>query len=585
MYKEKNTKYQKKLKIKELAQIATEKINENKILLDTLSLYQQNIENIKSLMDKKNKNENSEIKTTSNSTELKNNNEESNVHNSIKDEFIAYLKEIQKSIDNLKELNQKLLQKYKSNNNKIFDETSLQKINLQKYRTDNFILFYDIRPKDDLIKILNKNVTNSRRNSVFKELKRDTFISTGNSENYLNTDNLYLQRDLQVECKSFNKCINKIKKKRKKIKNNQIKEEYLRKIIDYFQKEQKITLENKETSNSIFKKKKEKGENNFLSFSSNKKKLINNKRKNNMNNINKYNSVTDDQFRDKYQFEEDLSGLGGFNDDQTYLGNKGEINNLLFSNEENKNETKKEKKIKKKFDFQTVDELFDLENDEGENEVIIQDELHSDDEVVFEKKIKNKVRINTNYLSEIKKQVPNLYLNQIEFNKRKIINDADLYSYQRRKYQINNIDENIRLMRKRIKKLKKRVANNKEKLQAFKEFDEKAKEKYKILKPLKIVSSLKDYNISFMKKEFYNFRNKKNDVIDEVDEKKYENEEKNNENSDEEGDADDYSDEMRRRNKNKFNNNMVVTEAYDEEDKKYDFDNYDDFENNKPKSK
>ena len=585
MYKEKNTKYQKKLKIKELAQIATEKINENKILLDTLSLYRQNIENIKSLMNKKNKNENSEIKTTSNSTELKNNNEESNVHNSIKDEFIAYLKEIQKSIDNLKELNQKLLQKYKSNNNKIFDETSLQKINLQKYRTDNFILFYDIRPKDDLIKILNKNVTNSRRNSVFKELKRDTFISTGNSENYLNTDNLYLQRDLQVECKSFNKCINKIKKKRKKIKNNQIKEEYLRKIIDYFQKEQKITLENKETSNSIFKKKKEKGENNFLSFSSNKKKLVNNKRKNNMNNINKYNSVTDDQFRDKYQFEEDLSGLGGFNDDQTYLGNKGEINNLLFSNEDNKNETKKEKKIKKKFDFQTVDELFDLENDEGENEVIIQDELHSDDEVVFEKKIKNKVRINTNYLSEIKKQVPNLYLNQIEFNKRKIINDADLYSYQRRKYQINNIDENIRLMRKRIKKLKKRVANNKEKLQAFKEFDEKAKEKYKILKPLKIVSSLKDYNISFMKKEFYNFRNKKNDVIDEVDEKKYENEEKNNENSDEEGDADDYSDEMRRRNKNKFNNNMVVTEAYDEEDKKYDFDNYDDFENNKPKSK
>ena len=371
MYKEKNTKYQKKLKIKELAQIATEKINENKILLDTLSLYQQNIENIKSLMDKKNKNENSEIKTTSNSTELKNNNEESNVHNSIKDEFIAYLKEIQKSIDNLKELNQKLLQKYKSNNNKIFDETSLQKINLQKYRTDNFILFYDIRPKDDLIKILNKNVTNSRRNSVFKELKRDTFISTGNSENYLNTDNLYLQRDLQVECKSFNKCINKIKKKRKKIKNNQIKEEYLRKIIDYFQKEQKITLENKETSNSIFKKKKEKEKNNFLSFSSNKKKIVNNKRKNNMNNINKYNSVTDDQFRDKYQFEEDLSGLGGFNDDQTYLGNKGEINNLLFSNEENKNETKKEKKIKKKFDFQTVDELLDLENDEGENEVII----------------------------------------------------------------------------------------------------------------------------------------------------------------------------------------------------------------------
>ena len=488
MYKEKNTKYEKKIKIKELAQIATEKINENKILLDTLSLYRQNIENIKSIMNKKHNNENSEIKTTSNSTEIKNNIEESKVNYSIKDEFISYLKETQKLVDSLKELNNKLLQKYKSNNNKIFDETSLQKINLQKYRTDNFILFYDIRPKEDIIKILNKNVTNSRRNSVFKEMKRESFISTGNSENYLNTDNLYLQRDLQLECKNFNKCLNKMMKKRKKIQKNQIKEEYLRKIIDYVQKDQSITLKSKE--NSIFKKKKENEKNNFLSFSTNKKKIANNKRKNNMNN-NMFNSVTEDPFRQKYQFEEDLSGLGGFNDDQTYMANKGGINNLLFPNEENENENepKKEKKIKKKFDFQTVDELFDLENDEGEKEVIIQDELHSDDEVVFEKKIKNKVRINTNYLSEIKKQVPNLYLNQIEFNKRKIINEADLYSYQRRKYYKYNIDESIKLMKKRIKKLKKRLAINKEKLHALIEFDKKAKEKYEILKPLKVQSS------------------------------------------------------------------------------------------------
>ena len=99
-----------------------------------------------------------------------------------------------------------------------------------------------------------------------------------------------------------------------------------------------------------------------------------------------------------------------------------------------------------------------------------------------------------------------------------------------------------------------------------------------------MISSLKDYNISFMRKEFYNFRNKKNDIIAEVDEKKYENEEKNDENSEEEGDADDYSDEMRRRNKNKYNNNVAATEAYDE-DNKYDYGNLDNYENNKPKSK
>ena len=189
------------------------------------------------------------------------------------------------------------------------------------------------------------------------------------------------------------------------------------------------------------------------------------------------------------------------------------------------------------------------------------------------------------YLSQIKKQVPNLYFNQIEFNKRKIINDADLYSYQRREYYKNDVDENIKLMRKRIKKLRKRIKINKEKLEALIEFDKKAKEKYKVLKPLKVISSLKDYNISFMKREFYNFR-KKNDIIAEVDEKNYENEEKKNDDS-EDGDGDDYSDEMRKRNKYKNNNDILMTEVNNEDEKRYEpgmIDDYD-YENNKPKSK
>ena len=310
-----------------------------------------------------------------------------------------------------------------------------------------------------------------------------------------------------------------------------------------------------------------------------------------MNN-NNYNSITIDELGKKYQFEEDFNDLGGgYNDDQTYMANKGGINNLLFSNDnetKNKIEKKKEKEkeVKKKFKFLTVDELFDLENDEGEKEVIIQDELHSDDEVVFEKKIKNKVRISTMYLSEIKKTVPNLYLNQIEFNKKKIMNEADLYSYQRREYFKQNIDENIKLLRKRIKKLKKRLANNKEKLEAFIAFDKKMQEKYEVLKPLKVQNSLKDYNISFMRKEFYNFRNKKYDIIDEVDEKNYENEEKKNDDYDEnDEDVDDYSDEMRKRNKNKYNKNKVLMTEVNDEEGKYDYGKMYENDDNKPKSK
>ena len=588
MYTEKNSKLEKKIQIKDLAQIATEKIHQNKLLLETLSFYKQKIEIIKSFMNRKNNNENSEIKTTANSTEIKSNIDEPNINESIKKEFTEYNEEMKKFKANLNESIKKLLVKYETNNNIAFDETSLQNINLQKYRNDNFILFYDLRPKNDIIKKLNENILNSRRYSVFREAKRESYVTPVNSEAYINNDNLYLQRDLQIECKHCNKCINKLKKKMKTLKQIKEKEEYLQKVIDYFEKENNITLEKKESS--IFKKKKENNTNNFLSFSSNKKKVANNKRKNNMNN-NNYNSITIDELGKKYQFEEDFNDLGGgYNDDQTYMANKGGINNLLFSNDnetKNKIEKKKEKEkeVKKKFNFLTVDELFDLENDEGEKEVIIQDELHSDDEVVFEKKIKNKVRISTMYLSEIKKTVPNLYLNQIEFNKKKIMNEADLYSYQRREYFKQNVDENIRLMKKRIKKLKKRLSINKQKLQALIEFDKKAKEKYKVLKPLKVQSSLKDYNISFMRREFYNFKNKKNDIIAEVDEKNYENEEKKNVDSEEEeGDVDDYIDEMRK--KKKFNkNNIVATEANDEDDKQNNIGNYCDYDYDKPKSK
>jgi len=588
MYTEKkNSKLEKKLQIKDLAQIATEKIHENKLLLETLSFYKQKIEIIKSFMNRKNNNENSEIKTTANSTEIKSNIDDPNINESIKKEFTEYNEEMKKFKTNLNESIKKLLVKYETNNNIAFDESSLQNINLQKYRNDNFILFYDLRPKNDIIKKLNENILNSRRYSVFREAKRESYVTPVNSEAYINNDNLYLQRDLQIECKHCNKCINKLKKKMKTLKKIKEKEEYLQKVIDYFEKENNISLEKKESS--IFKKKKENNANNFLSFSSNKKKVVNNKRKNNMNN-NNYNSITIDELGKKYQFEEDFNDLGGgYNDDQTYMANKGGINNLLFSNDnetKNKIEKKKEKEkeVKKKFNFLTVDELFDLENDEGEKEVIIQDELHSDDEVVFEKKIKNKVRISTMYLSEIKKTVPNLYLNQIEFNKKKIMNEADLYSYQRREYFKQNVDENIRLMKKRIKKLKKRLSINKQKLQALIEFDKKAKEKYKVLKPLKVQSSLKDYNISFMRREFYNFKNKKNDIIAEVDEKNYENEEKKNDDSEEEGDVDDYSDEMRK--KKKFNkNNIVATEANDEDDKQNNIGNYYDYDYDKPKSK
>ena len=595
MSKETNSqKSKRKLEINELAKIATEEINKNKILYDTIILYQQQLNIIKKIFDIKQKfniNESNDDNKNSKSNEIKDHNKE-NLNFSIKNEFLLYYNQLKNVVDELKTANNKLLQKYETNNKIIFDESSLTRIDLDKNRIDIFILDYELKQKNDMIKKLNENIINTKRYTIFREPKRETEINRNKGTDFLNTDNLYLQQDLQYECRNYNKCRNGLHKKEKKIEKIKNLEKYLKEAINYFQKENK-TYNNK--NNLIFNKNKDiKG--NIFQFSKNKKKS-------NSQNKNELNSITINNLGKKYIFDDDSDSLDEKNEkisnENTYFTTHNNLNSLLFSSDNIKfsnksNEKEKRKKVKQKFNFLTVDELFDLTNVEGEKEVIIQDELHSDDEIIFEKKIKNKNRICTEYLPQIKKLVPGLYLNQIEFNKKKVMNEADLYSFQRREYNKQNIDENIKTMKKKIKIMKKRLFINQKKLIALIDFDKKAKEQYKVLKPLKVLSSMKDYNIKFMKNEFYNYRTKKEDVIPEEEEKKVEHnkneiddsfDEKDREELDD--DIDDYSDKMRKRNKMKQNqNNIIMTEAIKEEDyidkysKKYLYN-----DDNKPKSK
>ena len=615
MFGEINSKKAKrKLEIKELAELATEKINENKILLQTLSIYQQQINIIKQILEKRSK------LNMSNNLELNNFKDNSKLNvkeiksdkntNLIKDEFISYYNQLKGNVESLRESNKKLFQKYETNNNIIFDDSSLTKIDLNKNRIDIFILDYELKRKNDIIKSLNENLINSKRHTIFREEKRESEINRNTGENYLNNDNLYLQRDLQIECRNYNKCINKYKKKQRKLKTIKETGNYYEDAIKYFEDEKKL-LNNKnnvKNNNLIFNNKNDIKSSNIFSFPISQKKSLNNKKKNNINN-NVFNSIEIDELGKKYNFEENSLNINDieneiYNKDQTYLPNNNEINPLFFSSENLKltsnkiKEREKEykKKIKQKLNFLTLDELFDLDNEEGEKEVIIQEELHSDDEIVFEKKIKNKNRINTEYLKEIKKQVPGLYLNQIEFNKKKVMNEADLYSFQRREYNKQDIDQNTRTMKKKIKIMKKRISINLEKLKALMDFDKKAKEQYNVLKPIKVLSSTKDYDISFMKKEFYSYRTKQKDKKDQIVEVDENDSQVNNKFDLDDGDSydediDDYSDKMRNKNKkNKKNNikdNVIMTEADNEEDNKYtnnknlEYDN----DNNKAKSK
>ena len=199
MNKEKNSKKEKrKLEIKELAEKGTEKINENKFLLETISIYQSQINFIKNILDKKSK------------LSMNNSKESSNI---IKNDFLSFCEQLKQLVENLREANKKLLQKYEMNNNVIFDESSLSKLDLNKNRIDIFILDYEIKQKNDIIRKLNESVINSKRHSIFREAKRESETNRNAGTNYINTDNLYAQRDLQIECRNYNKCINRFKKR------------------------------------------------------------------------------------------------------------------------------------------------------------------------------------------------------------------------------------------------------------------------------------------------------------------------------------------------------------------------------------
>ena len=171
---------------------------------------------------------------------------------------------------------------------------------------------------------------------------------------------------------------------------------------------------------------------------------------------------------------------------------------------------------KRKINFLTVDELFDVNNHEGKSEAIIDDELHSDDEIVFEKKIKPLKKISIHYIPKIKGQVPKINLNQIEFNKKKVMNEADLYSMQRRKFQADNLDENIRTMKKKIIKIKHICKTNRKKVKAFENYSKNMESDYKVLKQLKIQSSLGGAKIPKIQNFFHNGGGN-HDMINEID--------------------------------------------------------------------
>jgi hypothetical protein len=176
------------------------------------------------------------------------------------------------------------------------------------------------------------------------------------------------------------------------------------------------------------------------------------------------------------------------------------------------------KKIKKKKStkeiikgFKKVEDLFDISSEE---EKIIDDELHSDDESVFENRISQPVQLSKTYLSEVRQFIPHINLTQIEYNKLKIIGEEDLYSLQRRKYKNQNIDGNIKDFKKKIEKMNDKITVIKLKEKAMKDYLEKYKENYETFRPLRTQTSVYKKEIKFLKKSLFGGDDKIDELSD-----------------------------------------------------------------------
>jgi len=479
-----------------LAEDATSKIIKNRLIISQIDNYNKQIEVIKLFMKKCSKNKKI----------IDNNNSKNSVNNLfIISEFEKFIRNLKNKIEFLKSEISKIKQKYDSNNDKYFTVD----IANERVQEDAFILSYSLTQKLNIIKKLKESIHLSKDYNIFQEPKRETLIDRKIGEENIDRINENLQRYALYEIKQFNKYYNRSQRKLKKRDFYKNKIQIFNQIINYF----------KQNSQN-------KGNNNLYNHYNNsiiksKKPLINKFYKKedakSNTNTNIYSSLNNTELNPSTRNDTEIIN---------YLGNSQTINypnnysNLFPSFTFNKSIQRNSFK-KKKLKIPTVDELFDLANNEGEKEAIIDDELHSDEEIVFQPKVKQAKKIIKNYLPKVKEKVPKLSLSLIEYNKMKIMNEADLYSYNKRQEQLGNADENIKMMKNKIKIIKRRCNLNQKKIETLQNFVKECENDYKRLMAMKVQMSMK-VGVDFMKKEFFPLNVK--DKIDEEDELNYQKE-------------------------------------------------------------
>ena len=500
-------KQKQKEEIFSLAEDATSKIIKNKIISSQINNYSKHIEFIKSFIKKLSENNKLNNKSTQNITSI----------SLVKNELNNFIENIKSNIELLKSENNKLEQKYKTNHEKYFTVNSTNKI----VEEDAFILSYSLTQRLNIIKKLKQSIHTSKDYNIFQEPKRETLIDIKIGEENIERNNDNLQRLAFYEIKQFNKYYNRTQRKLKKINFYKNRIQIFNQIINYFRQNNNSNKNYLKTYSDDKRFNLHKNENDFNNNYNNNISytVVKNKKPQNKKIYKKENGDLDTNLNiNLFQVFNNTDLNPSTNDTEIFYSlTNSQIINCKNDNDFilNDSSLKKKKTIK----IPTVEELFDVANNEGEKEEIIDDELHSDEEVVFQPKVKQNKKIIKNYLPKIKEQIPKISLSLIEYNKMKVMNEADLYSYNKRQEQRGNPDENIKIIKNKLKIIKRRCGLNQKKLETLQNFVKECENDYNRLKSMKVQMSVKDKKIIFMKKDLFI-----NDKIDEEDEYNYQKE-------------------------------------------------------------
>ena len=456
-----------------LADKARENIIKNKYLLEKINIFKNEIITVKNLINN----------FWLNSNQQKINN------------IIAskYKEQLSLFNSNLKEEINKGQQKLKLLHKNSLSELSIEDRTLSQLSIDNFILNNTLSKLNSTTQSLNESIETSKKHEIFREPKRESIIDIKQSKTVFPVYNLELQQKMLSYCRAYSKY--RYKNAKKLIKIN-IQKQNINALIDLIKTYTSKLAEKSQENKPQIKNSK------IPNNSNNNNKIIKQKGKSKGKKLKR--TKTKSKFTNNI-LEQKLQepNIVKSNDHRQNSFNKKNSLNISVNNIFNSDiKTKKEKQTeRKKINILKIDELLDIDNIEAEDENIIDNELNSDDDVFFEKKVKPKKTINKEYITDLRKDVPLINLSQIEFNKIKVINEADAYSFQKRKLEQNNITWQIKNFKKQIKNLEKQISINKNKLKVIHNFIEDVKYNYKLLRPIKVQSSAAGNPVTYIREK------------------------------------------------------------------------------------